>query len=179
MDEDISWRGRWFCWGDRRTLNMLDVSISSLCKKNTLHIHRFRVSTRIYIRLRDPKLTLSKTFLLFTAGCVTQTFTIPWLIIVILCSTAQQYERVFFYQNPIHSSEEAVHLLSITDHKEYTALAALALCWTLLNPRFQKPSQNGLAHPAWLSLFTALPLLPWNKETVNLERETHFLKTRN
>lgn len=107
---------------------MLDVSISSLCKKNTFHIHRFRVSTRIYIKLRDPKLTLSKTFLLFTADCVTQTFTIPWLIIVILCSTAQQFERVFFYQNPIHSSEEAVHLLGITDHKEYTALAALALC---------------------------------------------------
>lgn len=94
MDEDISWKGQWFLWGDRRTIKILDVSLSSICKKNTLDIHRFMVSTRIYIKLRDPKLTLSKTFLLSTAGSVTQTFMIPWFIIVILCSMTQQHESL-------------------------------------------------------------------------------------
>jgi len=102
---------------------------------------------------------------------------IPWLIIGILCTMTQQYEKVLFYQKAISSSEEAVHSLSITDHREWTALAALALCWT--HPRFQKPLRRGLAHPTRLSLFTALPLLLWSKESVNLERATHFLKTGN
>lgn len=162
-----SWRPKWFCWGDGRILKILDVSISSFCKKNTMNIHRFMVSTRIYIKLRDPNLSLPKTLLLSTAGCITQTFTILWLIIVILCSMTQKYERIF-YQKATRNSEEAVQLLSITDHGEYTAFAALALCWTQTNPRFQKPSQNGLAHSTWLFPFITLPYYPRAKELLTL-----------
>lgn len=97
----------------------------------------------MHIKLRDPRVTLSKTFLLPTIGCTTQTVMCSWLLIANLCTTIQQYRRAFLYQKYICGSEKAVHLLRITDGREYTT--TLILFWTV-KPNISETLQNGLVH---------------------------------
>lgn len=171
MEEEIFWKGKWFCSGDIRTLKTLDVSTWFLCKKNTLDIHGNYKDKHIVKKSK----TYSKSFHLSTAGCVTQTFLIPWLIIVITYSMTQ-HETLLpkHYTQFWRSSPVAQH------HKPqiHSSCCSHSLLSTVKS-RFQKPSQNDLVHPIWPSLLTALPLLPQCNVTVNLQIETDVLKTGN
>lgn len=152
----------------RRTFENLNGSVSCLYK-NTLDIDRHFVRIRMYIKFRDPTVTLFKTFSLPTIGSTIQSSMTTCLFIEILCI-------ISFYQKSICSSEKADHLLAVTDDREHS-YTLLLFSSEKSNPTFQKLLQNDLAHPTWLFIFSVLPLLLCQRNYQCQERNT-FLEDR-
>lgn len=93
----------------------------------------------MYIKFRDPTVTLSKTFSPSKIGSTIQTSMTACLLITVLCI-------IFLHQKAICSSEKADHFLAVTDDREYS-YSLLLFSSEKSNPTFQKLLQNDLTHP--------------------------------